>query len=474
MLKSTLKRVLVGAMLVSFVFATACGSTPEGTAAPASTGGSTATSTAASGGGSGETITMPLSGVEVDASIFADPIDINYLGYRYDLIDSLIGSLNTMEEIPGVSVEEIYDYNMENMFSLASSAGGDNPYSIVNLTAQSTHLFSGEDYLLPLNDYVEKYWDDYNFGDIPQEYWDWVTIDGNIYGIPFTTNVQVFFYRKDVFEEYDIEVPTTWDEMIEASNELVEKGWDKSTYIAAYALPGGVTGEFQNFLSAMGGDWYDAETNYPAFNDEIGMQALEKIQQVFDVMPEATLTYTTDDVTLLMQTGEAAMTQLWATRMPSFQDPAVSSVVDMIGVTPPLALEPGGPPTNQLNWDSFAIPQNVAGNPEAVFLAMAEMTSEAAQMESAEYGIPMRGAVVEADPTLYERHPEFVALEESVEQGARIYPYHQFPYFQLGADIVASYVNDAVVGNVSYQDAMDRAEQDIITLLIDRGYITEE
>ncbi|MDC3415144.1 ABC transporter substrate-binding protein [Terrihalobacillus insolitus] len=48
--------------------------------------------------------------------------------------------------------------------------------------------------------------------------------DGKIYGIPMTSNYWVVFYNKHVYEEYDLEIPTTWDEFLQNSETLKQNG----------------------------------------------------------------------------------------------------------------------------------------------------------------------------------------------------------------------------------------------------------
>lgn len=40
-------------------------------------------------------------------------------------------------------------------------------------------------------------------------------LDNKYYGLPMTSNCLAMFYNKKVFEEYNLEVPTTWDELLE-------------------------------------------------------------------------------------------------------------------------------------------------------------------------------------------------------------------------------------------------------------------
>ncbi len=49
---------------------------------------------------------------------------------------------------------------------------------------------------------------------VPYEY------DGGVYGLPETQSFSVMFYRKDILEELGLEVPETWDEMVDVITEL--------------------------------------------------------------------------------------------------------------------------------------------------------------------------------------------------------------------------------------------------------------
>jgi multiple sugar transport system substrate-binding protein len=47
-------------------------------------------------------------------------------------------------------------------------------------------------------------------------------IDGVLYGIPYNTNARGMAYRTDIFEEYGLEVPTTWGDFVETARQITE------------------------------------------------------------------------------------------------------------------------------------------------------------------------------------------------------------------------------------------------------------
>lgn len=69
---------------------------------------------------------------------------------------------------------------------------------------------------LPLQDYIPEYLRE----DILPASWDAVTLDGNVYSIPFEMEPVVLWYNKDMLAEAGLEVPTTWDELYSAAEAL--------------------------------------------------------------------------------------------------------------------------------------------------------------------------------------------------------------------------------------------------------------
>lgn len=59
-----------------------------------------------------------------------------------------------------------------------------------------------------------------------QSVMDYLTVDGKVYTMPFLAGTSVVLYNKDLFEQENIEIPTTWDELLEAAKKLT-KGPDQ-------------------------------------------------------------------------------------------------------------------------------------------------------------------------------------------------------------------------------------------------------
>jgi raffinose/stachyose/melibiose transport system substrate-binding protein len=74
--------------------------------------------------------------------------------------------------------------------------------------------------VLPLDDY---YTDEYK-AQLPQTALTYTTYDGKLYGTTFTTPISVLFYNKKMFEENQVKLPETFDDLIAVCHAFQEKG----------------------------------------------------------------------------------------------------------------------------------------------------------------------------------------------------------------------------------------------------------
>ncbi|MBM3714263.1 MAG: sugar ABC transporter substrate-binding protein [Actinobacteria bacterium] len=83
----------------------------------------------------------------------------------------------------------------------------------------------------------------YGFGELEDDYspgtWGAVDFDGAIYGLPQDSGPMALFYNKEVFDQYGLAVPTTWDEYVAAAEKLHTA--DPTKYITADTGDSGFT-----------------------------------------------------------------------------------------------------------------------------------------------------------------------------------------------------------------------------------------
>ncbi|GLI26391.1 sugar ABC transporter substrate-binding protein [Agromyces rhizosphaerae] len=141
------------------------------------------------------------------------------------------------EAYPNVDVELVNaGTNTEEYTKLqnAIKAGSGAP-DVVQIEYYAIPQFALTDSLLDLSEYgLDSLEDQYSAST-----WGAVNVDGKLVGLPQDSGPMALFYNASVFDEYGIEVPTTWDEYLDAARALNEA--DPSKFITSDTGDAGFT-----------------------------------------------------------------------------------------------------------------------------------------------------------------------------------------------------------------------------------------
>ena len=162
---------------------------------------------------------------------------------------------------------------------VAIGVGGDIPMNF-GLRNAAVDLTQFEDFESLRDVFIQSSW-------VPYEY------DGAVYGIPETLTYPMMFYRRDILEELELEVPKTWDEMTVALSVLSNNQMDLGM------LPLETT--FASMLYQNGGSYYKEEGKASNLDDEIGINTFKQYTSYYTA-------YTLDratSVTNRFRTGES-------------------------------------------------------------------------------------------------------------------------------------------------------------------------
>ena len=132
-----------------------------------------------------------------------------------------------------------------------------------------------------------------------------MTYDDQIYAVPLNIAAACVFYNKDIFEEAGAEVPTTYDELLDACQKIKDAGYTPITISAGTAW----------CLSMLAGYLCDREgVDLAAINagDESWVQdktiaAGEKLLELSQYFQDSAAGDSNDDATMAMAMGEAAI-----------------------------------------------------------------------------------------------------------------------------------------------------------------------
>ena len=193
-----------------------------------------------------------------------------------------------------------------------------------------------ENFIEPLDEYMAasgKTLDDY-----PQAFVDSSKMGTDTtYGFPLRGHAQLFYYRQDVFNDLGLEVPQTWQEIVEAGKVIRERT-DLEPIAMYYGVNAGQN--LFNWLSMLwgnGGDIFD-ENYRPVFNNEAGVAATEyyaSLVQDQNVTDDAALAFNEQEANQEMVQGRAAMFVGWSWMYTRFTDAesAAPEVVENVAYT---------------------------------------------------------------------------------------------------------------------------------------------
>ena len=98
--------------------------------------------------------------------------------------------------------------------------------------------------------------------------------DGKMYTMPFSKSTEVLYYNKTFFEEHDLKVPTTWDEMEEVCAKIKE--------IDPESIPLGYDSESNWFITMceqLGSDYTSASGDHYLFNNDTNKQFVKRYRE---------------------------------------------------------------------------------------------------------------------------------------------------------------------------------------------------
>jgi multiple sugar transport system substrate-binding protein len=192
-----------------------------------------------------------------------------------------------------------------------------------------------------LDDYVKdtsKTSPDYKFDDFSKGVLSGQTFNGKLSAVPIQLEVEMLFYNKKLFQSAGVQVPKTYDEMLDVAAKL-----DKKNGARAIALRGkgaATVTQFAPFVFAQGADWTDASKRKAAFATPEGIKAFEIYGKLArDYGPPGAINRSWEESLPLFQQGQVAMYADASTFVPKILDIKVSKVADDAGFAP----MPAGP-----------------------------------------------------------------------------------------------------------------------------------
>ena len=289
-----------------------------------------------------------------------------------------------------------------------------------------------------------------------------VRVEGEVMAIAFLQNTQNLYYRADLFAKHHLAVPTDYAQLVQAAAVLKRSESSISFPIAQGFAKGFDCGtEFANILAGLGGRFFQPGSAQPAFNGDVGVEAIDMMRSLMPYMTPNALASNADDVVNQFQQGKAAMGVLWASRASRMDDATASRVVGQMQFAAAPAARPGGRTAAHLWWDAAVLPRNNPRQREATFHVLMEGLSEAAVRSGNDLGLWVRSAFKPG------RFGTGVALSQAA--GAPVWSSE--PFFSLAHAELGKLLPDALVGDRRPQAVLDAAAAAYLRSATEKGFI---
>jgi len=346
-----------------------------------------------------------------------------------------------------------YRQEMERAF-----AGDSSPWDGAGVANSSITLLQAKGQLMPLDDLVEKYRDEYEIEDRML-----IRFGDKVMALAFMVNAQHLFYRTDIFAEHGIEVPTTYEELLAAAETIGGVEPDIFPFAAAFGNSWELGNEYVNLLLANGGQMFDPATSEPTFQSPEAVEALKMMGRLYEHMSPNALSMDFGDVKRQLQQGEAAMAILWGNEASDMDDADQSTVVGDMGFAPAPAMEAGGVPASTFWWDGYVIPRNLDGDADLAFQVIAHALRPETVAQNNGVTLWLRSNY---EPTRFTG-----AIIETVEKGVPPYPMN--PQTALAHSALGENIADFIVGKETAEASLADAAADYLAAARDQGLIAE-
>jgi multiple sugar transport system substrate-binding protein len=284
---------------------------------------------------------------------------------------------------------------------------------------------------------------------------------GALYALPYVGNSQLFFYRKDLFQKYNLKEPETWDDVLTAAKTIDERERTGSPagsrvygYVMRAARGNSAVADFMPIFWAFGAEMFDAKGR-PAVNSEKAISALKFMLELGRYAPPGYASFNATEVSAHLLQGSAAMSINWPAWISAFDDPAKSKVIGKMA----FATMPADQSAGQAeigNW-LIAIPKG-SGKVDEAFDFLTWAVAPEQMKKSALAGNPPTRRSVFNDAQLIAKFPAYPAQLRSLETSR---PRPRTPLWNEIENVFGIFLSRANSGELSAEDAMNQANAEI-------------
>lgn len=295
----------------------------------------------------------------------------------------------------------------------------------------------------------------FDYEDIMVPYRQIAEWEGKTYALTFSGETDLYFYRKDLFEEYGKVPPETWDEVLELARFFNEAKPGELYGIALRPFPA-----WMEIMWPMGGKWFDEDGNVIIKDVPANMESLAFMMELQKNVPPGGELFSYEQASDAFMTGMVA-TYFDSSNVSYLEDPEFSDVVGKIGYSL-IPAGPAGRKTLLLGW-SWVIPAP-ATHPELAWdFMMYAGTKDSDARRCLEGAMPLRASTF-TDPDMVQQFPYYPIVVEALQYGnPDFFPRH--PRWTAMLPALYEYLGGAVTGAISPEEGLPKFHDQVSELI---------
>jgi multiple sugar transport system substrate-binding protein len=275
---------------------------------------------------------------------------------KHPFTESLLPLIGEFETLTGIKVDYLIlpenEYFSKLVADLSNQRG---EFTVIMTGPMRNWQYATPGWIHPLDDFLKNpkltdpawyKFDDFFPGLIAANRWSGKTGggvgEGPLYAVPVLGETYILAYRKDLFDQHKIKVPTTLEEMAAAARAVKQKaGIDGIVARGAPNTPTIATGFISGAKSFADGKWHEIDENLnPRFHDPVHVKFVEQwVDMIRESGPANWANMTWYDAMEAFAAGQAGMIADADFFAATYEDPKKSKVAGKVGY----ALIPPGP-----------------------------------------------------------------------------------------------------------------------------------
>jgi ABC-type glycerol-3-phosphate transport system substrate-binding protein len=408
-----------------------------------------------------------LSGAATVGSLFPAPAisattTINVLSLSEGMFGQPFVDLSPeFTKVTGIKVNNItMGYNEAIQKQVAAFAAGSSSYDVVQVDSIYLKGYAKAGHLLPLDDLVPA--DELKdfFSDIPQTFKEMYGADGKTYGMATIGNCQRLIYNKAHLDAVGLGVPQTWDDLLTASQKVVNPAANRFGFIAGTERLAKAFSVWLPIYWANGGVLFDDKMK-PVFADQNGIETLSFLLELVKTMPPGGAAYTEGDEVKAMATGLGTLDPV-AWIPDAYVTADAKTKAELQSGVPPKGKVTSAPVMGGLGLTVSKYCQDP--KPAAQYVAWFNSRNVQSNMIVQHGGQPCRNSAWEANASA---KPWFPAVAESLKV-AKVRP--QIPEWSQVDSEVGVQLSRAFANEISPKEALETAQKSVDEIMRDAGY----